>query len=238
MLPASVADAIASYQLDASAALGLVLVAGCTVYFAAQMLAIFRDFRGDVASYGAGSSGADVGGAPGAATAPGFSYADGVDPYESFEISAKEDRKLEEFNAAAQEFGGVDGLRSNMDAVEASYAAMWADQQAQASASTAEYDRLADVWQGWTDQVENARAAAGVAPGASQSLALYDSLVERGMDAQDAIAAVEARNAAVFASFQREQIAEEMEFRMGLSVDQAREREQLFDELGRRRSDR
>lgn len=215
MLPELVTTAVDTYKADALAAVGLVLVAACTVYFAAQMMAIFRDFRGDVASYGSGSSGCDGGCSPGGASAPGFSYVDGVDPYESFEISAKEDRKAAEFNAAAQDFGGVDGLRSNMDQVEASYAAMWADQQAQLAASTAEYDRLADVWRGWTDQVEKARASGGIAPAASESLALYGSLVDRGMDAQEAIAAVEARNAAVLRSQARE--AQEYESNTGRS---------------------
>lgn len=206
MLPSIVSDAISTYQIDATAALGLVLSAGCVVYFAVQMMAIFRDFRGDVAAYGSGASGSDAGGSfSGGSGVPGFSYAEGADPEEIREMLEKEDRKAQEFQAAADQFGGVDGLRSNMDAVEASYASMWADQEAQHKANTAEYDRLADVWQGWTDQVESARAAGGVAPAASQSLALYDSLVERGMDAQDAIAAVEARNASVLASAIREE---------------------------------
>lgn len=66
-----------------------------------------------------------------------------------------------------------------------------------AIAADAEYQRLGDVWQGWTDQAAAARAAGGVAPGAEQSLSLYNALVARGMDAQDAISAVETRNAAV-----------------------------------------
>jgi hypothetical protein len=215
MLPSVVTDAIDLYAIDTLNAVALVVAAGVVVYGGVMLLRLTEVLFAPSGGAGGGSSSADLGGVPGAATAPGFSYADGLDRYESFEISAKEDRKLEEFNAAAQDFGGVDGLRSNMDAVEASYAAMWADQQAQASANTAEYDCLADVWQGWTDQVENARASGGIAPAASQSLAFYDSLVERGMDAQDAIAAVEARNAAVQRSEARE--AQEFESRTGRS---------------------
>lgn len=237
MLPELVTTAVDTYKADALAAVGLVLVAACTVYFAAQMMAIFRDFRGDVPSYGSGSSGSDGGVSPGGATAPGFSYADGVDPYESFEISAKEDRKTAEFNAAAQDFGGVDGLRSNMDQVEASYAAMWADHEAQHKANTAEYERRAEVYQSWVDDVEESALNGSVSPASSLSLALYDSLVERGMDAQDAIAAVEARDAAVLRSSYRQQAAEEAEFMASLSESQREERRQLFDGYGRRVSE-
>lgn len=54
-----------------------------------------------------------------------------------------------------------------------------------------EYERLGNVWQTWKDQSD-------AGPGQSRmNIKMYDALVARGMDAQDAIAAVEARNAAV-----------------------------------------
>lgn len=76
-------------------------------------------------------------------------------------------------------------------------------------ANTAEYDRLASVWQGWQSQIDSAAAQGGVAPAAKQNMAFYDALVARGMDAQDAIAAVESRNAAVDRSISREEAAEQ-----------------------------
>lgn len=52
------------------------------------------------------------------------------DPYETFEISSKEDRKSAEFNAAASDHGGVASMTAHMDKVEASYSQMWAEQAA------------------------------------------------------------------------------------------------------------
>lgn len=208
-LPVTVSDAVALYGADAVAASGLVIAAGAVIW-AGFML---HDFLQSLFSPGASSS--SDGYVSSVVHQSGDRQPDFPDLYEVFEMSAKEDRKALEFNAAAEDFGGVDGLRSHMDQVEASYEAMWAEQEAQLKANTAEYDRLADVWQGWTDQVEKARAAGGVAPAASQSLALYDSLVQRGMDAQDAIAAVEARNAAVQRAEARE--AQEYESTTGRS---------------------
>lgn len=234
-LPVVVTDAIALYGADAAAAAGLVIVAGAVVYGGVMLLQLTEAL---FAPSGAAGGGSDFSSAAfGSRSDSSDRQADYPDAEELRQINAKEDRKAQEFQAAADEFGGVDGLRSHMDEVDAGYMAMWADMEAQHKANTAEYDRLADVWQGWTDQVETARSSGGVAPYASKSLDLYQRLVDRGMDAQDAIAAVEERNAAAERSWHREQMAEELAFRVGLSPDQIRQREELFDELGRRRSE-
>lgn len=53
---------------------------------------------------------------------------DSVAVFDAAEVIAKEDRKSAEFYAAAADHGGRDGLVQHMDAVEASYHRMWAEQ--------------------------------------------------------------------------------------------------------------
>ncbi|MBU4183200.1 MAG: hypothetical protein KJ565_16030 [Gammaproteobacteria bacterium] len=83
-----------------------------------------------------------------------------------------------------------DGAIYSVDRAEKSV-----EQQAAAAKASLEgmreYERLGNVWQTWKDQSD-------AGPGQSRmNIKMYDALVARGMDAQDAIAAVEARNAAV-----------------------------------------
>lgn len=166
----------------------------------------------------------------------GFFRAAVGDPIEEPSVYAKEDRKTAEFHAAASDHGGVEAYGLHLDQVESSYREMWAE-QAQHAANTAEYDRLADVWQGWRDSVESARAAGGVSPGAAHSLDLYERLVGRGMDPVEAIAAVEARNSAVASQGDREARAEEAAFRASLTDSQRQERSASFDDFGNRRGE-
>lgn len=83
-----------------------------------------------------------------------------------------------------------DGAIYSLDRAEKSV-----EQQASAAKASLEgmreYERLGSVWQSWEDQAQDGRIQA------QMNLAMYGALVDRGMDAQDAIAAVEARNAAV-----------------------------------------
>ncbi|MDO9315168.1 MAG: hypothetical protein Q7T97_11540 [Burkholderiaceae bacterium] len=73
-----------------------------------------------------------------------------------------------------------------------------------------EYERLGNVWQTWKDQSD-------AGPGQSRmNIKMYDALVARGMDAQDAIAAVEARNAAVSRMEARQNAIDEREHQIAI----------------------
>lgn len=205
-LPSFVADAINTYGADAGQALGLVITAGVAVWALMGVSKVFSsgEFAAAYGAQGTQQDGND------------FAYDCNIsDRQEDFpdldeirQISAKEDRKAAEFLAAAEDFGGVEAYRDHMDQVEAEYMAMWAEQAAAGSPDT-EYQRLGDVYQSWVDQLDQARAQGGAAPAAAESLDLYQRLVDKGMDAEDAIAAVEARNASVARSYDRELLQEE-----------------------------